>query len=1282
MDQLCKNATFWDWNQTVNGDQLLFTSCFLSTVPVWVIHGWIWIISPFYIYYLFNTKTNPNPVNWRIIIKTLLLAVNTALLIVQWVLEYTPHHSLWNAAVLGFTLQICTQFLLGFYIHMERWKGFVTSGVLFTYWTVAIIINVVPFHNKIIKLEHIRSTWLFTLFCAMYVVLCIQWVLSCLAEIPKPNDKECSPYSTSSIPSRLLFSWVFRFLMNGYRRPLTQKDIISMDSRDKADYLLSKYLICWEKSENTSRECCIEKEKDLSALENVGESLLAMNDVGDNTYPDSRASQHSLVKTLMKMFGGEFLMFHLLAMIIVVCKMTSPQLLRLLLDFIAEPQGETNQLWWGYVLAVSLFLVSVSESMCYSHYLYTSLNLGRRISATLMSALYKKALTISHHSKQSSSVGEILNLMSVDTSTIHSATMFLGMWFESLLEIILSVYFLYDILGYATFAGCGVLALLIPMNVFLSSVSFKVMQKHMKLKDDRINLLSEVINGIKVLKLYAWEMIFKDKIIDKRNLELRKLLNLKVLERIVETFFHITTFLVIFTVFLTYIHISDTPLDAKTVFVSLSLFNVLRYSVDFLNYSVRNNLKFFVALKRINTFLNKLDIQEDNVERDPQEEAVKIIDGEFAWDINSSLLKEVNIVIPEGGLVAVVGQVGQGKSSLLSAILGEMMKIRGKVSIKGSVAYVPQQAWIQNATIQENILFGNKMDDKRYREVLEACALIQDLDILPAGDQTEIGEKGINLSGGQKQRVSLARAVYNDTDVYLLDDPLSAVDSHVGSHIFDEVIGPSGLLKHKTCILVTHGIQWLPKVDNIIVIVNGKISESGTYDELLNHAGPFAEFLETYLMDTDEGDVEEEVMVKVLQRLTSLTSNETNGSVFDLRQSINDLSRKHLHIKSTSSHATERLSSVATDKEVKKDIRKHTLIEEETMESGKVKWKQFMTYFRAIGLGYCVLMVTLYSMGECMILLGNIWLSRWTEDPAMKLADTTTNCSSSIQQRNIYFIGSYLGFGLGQITSMVLFGILYVLRTIAASRTLHAKLLHTTVRCPISFFDTTPSGRIINRFSQDMEAVDTMLPLNLENMLFCITATLGVLAAITYSVHWFLLVVIPLGVIYYLIMIFVLPSFRQLRRIISINRSPIYSYFSETLAGASVIRAFGKENQFMVEMQRRVNNFHQADWANNAITGWRSVHLEMLSCLVILVTGTIAVGTKDSINAGMAGLSVTYSLTLTHLMNWLVYILTLAETNAVSVERMAEYTVKESERIGQVKVRSPCPLTPQDTGLS
>ncbi|XP_061189750.1 multidrug resistance-associated protein 1-like [Saccostrea echinata] len=1252
MPELCRNNTlFWDWNLTIRGEKPLFSPCFLSSVPVWVIHGWIWIVSPFYMYYLIRQKTSPNPLSWRIILKTLLLTINIVLLIVEWIVEDASHYLTWKTAVFSCTLQIITLVLVGFYIYMERWKGFVTSGVLFIYWTVAIVINTVPLYHRILLSEYSGSCLSLALFSTIYGIQWMLWFLSCFAETQKSKDKGNSPYSKSSFPVRLFFSWTFWVLTKGYRRTLKQDDIYPLDSNDRADYLFTKYSKCRKRSENNRRKRIkIKKEQ-----EDAGESLLT--EVGHTHYSDPRTSNQSLLTILLKIFGWEYLKFHLLTTLMLVTRFTNPQLLSLLLEFIAEPG--TNQLWWGYMLAVSLFVVSVIEVFLHYHSMYTAWNLGKRVSATLMTALYKKALTVSRNSKQTSSVGEILNLMSVDTSTIQDNMMFVGIWIEALVETMLALYFLYEILGYAMFAGCGVLALLVPMNAFLASRTFRVMQEQMKVKDWRINLLSEVINGIKVLKLYAWEMTFKNKIIDVRNKELKKLLHLRVLERILETLFHITPVIVIFSTFFTYVRISDKPLEARTIFVSLSLFNILRFAIDMIQVALRKNLNFFVAVKRINKFLNRTDIQEDVVQRNfKQEKAIEIRNGVFAWDGNR-ILEDVNVEIPEGSLVAVVGQVGQGKSSLLSAILGEMTKIRGNVSIKGSIAYVSQQAWIQNATIQDNILFGFKLDKERYNRIVEACGLTPDLNMFPAGDQTEIGEKGINLSGGQKQRVSLARAVYNDADIYLLDDPLSAVDSHVGSHIFEEVIGSSGLLKNKTCILVTHGIQWLPKVDEIIVLVDGKISETGSYDKLLSHAGPFADFLENYLMDV-EGEIEEELRVNVLQRLTSLTSDETNGSTFDLRQSINDLNVKHLKIKSSSSIATDRQTSVNLESVAKKNNVKDNLIEEESTETGQVKWQRFMTYFRAISLKYCILLVMFYGLGECMTLLGNIWLSKWTEDPVFRLVNQTIH-DANVQERNTYFLGSYMGFGLGQIISVVLYGILFVLRTTAASRTMHTNLLHSILRCPISFFDTTPSGRIINRFSKDMESIDTVFPWYLEMVMFCIISLLGVLVAITYSSRWFLLVAIPIGMLYFLLLSFYLPTSRQLRRISSNNRSPIYSYFSETLAGASVIRAFGKENEFMSELQRRVNDYHQVKWAEMSVDGWRGIHVAMLGCFVILAASIISVVTRNSISAGMAGLSISYSFNVTNLMSWLLYTITTVETNAVSVERIAEYTDKEPE---------------------
>lgn len=1250
-------------NLTTTEQQLISISCSNNIMPVWVTHAWIWIITPFYIYYLLRQKTKPNRMSWNLVTKTLLLFVNVILLIVQLAMKLKLQNIL-NEEVLEAFLQIGTLILVGVFLYLERWKGFVSSGVLFVYWGVSIVSTSMSMYNKVLHHMYSHEKVSFVIFCTAYAIHWFQWTISGFAEIStRSTEKEKNPYSTSSFPGRLLFSWVFSLILRGYRKPITKEDTFPLESKDKADHLFSNFKRNWEKSDRNVKELCMERRKvnlESTSENDAGESLVAKETKEDNAsdYHDN-TNRHSLLLTLLNMFGWEFLLLHLLTIFNSVCKMASPQLLSLLLGLLSEPTKEKDVSCRGYLLAISLFVVSVFEVLTYIHSLTTALKLGVRVRATLMSALYRKVLTVGNISRQKSSVGEILNLMSVDTSTISDSMWSIGMWFESLLEILFSLYFLYDILGYAVFAGCGLMVLLVPVNAYLASRSFNVIEDHMKLKDDRIKLLSEVINGIKILKLYAWEMIFKDKIIAKRKTELRKLLNLKILERILETTFHIAPFIVIFATFLTYILINDKPLDAKIVFVSLSFFNILKFSIDILSRSVQENMKFYVAIYRIQKFLNSDDLLEYNMKRMNQRElAVTISNGKFAWNRNSSVLERINMEVHEGKLVAVVGNVGQGKSSLLSAILGELIKLKGTVNIKGTVAYVPQQAWILNATVEDNILFGMKMDRTRYHTVLETCALLPDLTILPAGDQTEIGEKGVNLSGGQKHRISLARAVYSDADIYLLDDPLSAVDSQVGSHLFNKVIGPTGMLKDKTRVLVTHGIHWLPSMDQIFVLSNGKISENGTYDELLDHAGPFAEFLENVKNQTD--DFQNENPHDLRKPLSSQKSHSESIRDLNPRTRSDQFENRTSLILDNQFNSTKQ-SSDFPNIDFEKDLTKDILIEEETIEEGKVKWKRVVTYFKAVGLKYCLLMMLLYEASEGLSLMGNIWLSRWTEDPILNSVVNGTQNHKELQQRNVYYLGCYVSFGIGQAFCMVLFGIFCVIRTISASHIIHSSLLHSILRCPISFFDTTPSGRIMNRFSQDLSAVDTTIPFYIEMSLFSVTALLGTLAAITYSAHWFLLVAIPLGLVYYLIMTAYIPTLRQVKRIEAVSRSPIYSYFSETLAGASVIRAFGKENHFMLEIQKRINDFHQVNSTDIAITGWRSVLIELLGCIVILSTSLMAVASRDSISAGMAGLSISYSLHVTKVMNWLVFTLTCVETNVVSIERIAEYIDTESE---------------------
>jgi ABC-type multidrug transport system fused ATPase/permease subunit len=310
-----------------------------------------------------------------------------------------------------------------------------------------------------------------------------------------------------------------------------------------------------------------------------------------------------------------------------------------------------------------------------------------------------------------------------------------------------------------------------------------------------------------------------------------------------------TPFLVALLSFLTYtmIHSSDS-LTPQVAFVSLTLFNQLRSPMTMIGLLINMTVQAIVSNKRLKSLLSADEVDPNAVERESKndgDESIKVKNGDFSWESGNSdlTLQDVNLNIKKGSLIAVVGRVGSGKSSLLSSLLGEMEKLRGYVGVKGQVAYVPQQAWIQNMSLRDNITFGRNYVRSFYNKVVDMCELKSDLTILQRGDQTEIGEKGINLSGGQKARVSLARAVYQNADVYLLDDPLSAVDSHVGKHIFDKVIGPKGMLRNKTRILVTHGITFLKDVDIIVHIDEGQILAMGSYSELMLKNEKFAELI-------------------------------------------------------------------------------------------------------------------------------------------------------------------------------------------------------------------------------------------------------------------------------------------------------------------------------------------------------------------------------------------------------------------------------------------------------
>ena len=453
-------------------------------------------------------------------------------------------------------------------------------------------------------------------------------------------------------------------------------------------------------------------------------------------------------------------------------------------------------------------------TLSFHHYIQDMCKIALQMRSSVVSVIYRKAMRLSSKARRSFTVGEITNYVSVDAQRIVTTTPFLhGMWGAPYM-VCLAIFFLYQELGICAFAGVAVLVLLIPFNVWAMRTTEQLQETQLKAKDNRIKLVNEALTGMKVLKLYAWENPFMNRIEDIRSSEISTLRKAANVWAFLNFTFACSPFLVTVAIFALYVALDPIGhvLTAEKIFVTISLFNLIRIPLILFPFSIFETIKLFVSINRINKFLQAEELDPNTVlDRVKSEQnCIEMTNASFSWggDANSDtadedadgesnereltpqvILKGINLEVKKTSLVAVVGVVGSGKSSLLSAMLGEMQKTEGNVNVTGKVAYVSQQAWIQNMTLRDNILFRSAYNQNKYNKILEACALNADLDVLPGGDKTEIGENGINLSGGQKQRISLARAVYSDSEIYLFDDPLSAVDAHVGKHIFSNVSG-------------------------------------------------------------------------------------------------------------------------------------------------------------------------------------------------------------------------------------------------------------------------------------------------------------------------------------------------------------------------------------------------------------------------------------------------------------------------------------------------------------
>ncbi|XP_053424694.1 ATP-binding cassette sub-family C member 3 isoform X3 [Nycticebus coucang] len=1304
MDALCGSGSkFWDSNLSVHTDNPDLTTCFQNSLLAWIPCIYLWVALPCYLFYLRHHHSGYIILSHLSRLKTVL---GILLWCVSWADLFYSFHGLvhgWAPAHIFFITPLVvgiTMLLATLLIQYERLQGVQSSGILIIFWFLCVVCAIVPFRSKILlaKAEgRISDPFRFTTFYIHFALVFSALILSCFKEkppffSPKNVDPNPCPEASAGFLSRLSFWWFTKMAILGYRHPLEEQDLWPLNEEDKSQIVVQQLLEVWRKQAPRHRSLVFGSWDPRPTPPTTPSSLTRHQAAAasgkiasgeDEVLLGARPQPQgpSFLRAMLATFSSSFLISACFKLVQDLLSFVNPQLLSVLIRFTSNPSAPS---WWGLLVAVLMFVCSMTQTLILHQYYHRIFIMGLRFRTVIIGIIYRKALVITNSVKRESTVGEIVNLMSVDAQRFMDLAPYLNLMWSAPLQISLAIYFLWQHLGPSTLAGVAVLVLLIPLNgaVAMKMRAFQVQQ--MKLKDSRIKLMNEILGGIKVLKLFAWEPSFLEKVEGIRWGELQLLRKAAYLHAMSIFTMICTPFLVILITLAVYVSVDqNNVLDAEKAFVSVSLFNILKFPLQMLPQLISNMAQTSVSLKRIQNFLSQDELDLQCVERKTISPgyAITIHSGTFTWaqDLPPILLR-LDIQVPKGALVAVVGPVGCGKSSLVSALLGEMEKLEGKVHMKGSVAYVPQQAWIQNCTLQENVLFGQALDPKRYQQTLEACALLTDLKMLPAGDQTEIGEKGINLSGGQRQRVSLARAVYSDADIFLLDDPLSAVDSHVAKHIFDQVIGPEGVLAGKTRVLVTHGISFLPQTDFIIVLADGQVSEMGPYTALLQRDGCFANFLRNYAPDEDQEYLQDNRTAAALEEaeeedmlIADTLSNHTDMMDSELiTYEVQKQFMRQLSAMSSEGEAeaqpVSRRHLVSSEKVQKTEAKANgVLIQEEKAEVGTVKLSVYRDYAKAVGLCTSLAICFLY-VGQSAAAIGtNVWLSAWANDATV---DSRQNSTSKR-------LGVYAALGILQGLLVMLSAMMMAVGAVQAARLLHQALLHNKMHSPQSFFDTTPSGRILNRFSKDIHVIDETLGPTILMVLSSLFNTISTFVVIIASTPLFAVIILPLAALYAFVQRFYVATSRQLKRLESVSRSPIYSHFSETVTGTSVIRAYNRSQDFKVISDTKVDTNQRSCYHHIASNRWLGIRVDFVGSCVVFFAALFAVIGRSSLTPGLVGLSVSYALQVTFALNWMIRAMSDLESNIVAVERVKEYSKTETEAPWVMEGRRPPPGWPQ-----
>ncbi|XP_008820849.1 multidrug resistance-associated protein 9 [Nannospalax galili] len=1058
-----------------------------------------------------------------------------------------------------------------------------------------------------------------------------------------------NPVDDAGLLSFATFSWLTPMMIQSYKHTLTVDTLPPPSPYDSSDINSKRFQVLWNEE-----------------LQRVG------------------PERASLGRVVWKFQRTRVLMDVVANILCVVMAALGPTVLihQILQHITSISSGHVGV---GIILCVALFSTEFTKALFWALAWAINYRTAIRLKVALSTLVFENLLsfkTLTHIS-----AGEVLNILSSDSYSLFEAALFCPLPATVPILMVVCAVYAFFILGSTALVGISVYIVFIPIQMFMAKLNSAFRRSAISVTDKRVQTMNEFLTCIKLIKMYAWEKTFTNTIHDIRKRE-RKLLEKagyvqsgnSALAPIVSTIAIVSTF--------TCHIVLKRKLTAPVAFSVIAMFNVMKFSIAILPFSVKAAAEASISLRRMKKILiaksppsyitqpedpdtvlllanatltweqevgrksNSWKVQDEKryffkkqrpeVYSEQNPSAHGIASPEWQSGSPKSVLHNISFVVRKGKVLGICGNVGSGKSSLISALLGQMQLQKGVVAVNGPLAYVSQQAWIFHGNVRENILFGEKYNHQRYQHTVHVCGLQKDLSSLPYGDLTEIGERGINLSGGQRQRISLARAVYANRQLYLLDDPLSAVDAHVGKHVFEECIKKT--LKGKTVVLVTHQLQFLESCDEVILLEDGKISEKGTHKELMEERGHYAKLIQD-LRGLQFKDPEHVYNVAVGETLKEGPAQRDEDAVL------------------ASGDEKDERKEPETDSElVDTKAPVHQLVQTESPREGIVTWKTYHAYIKASG-GYLVsfLVTSLFFLMMGSSAFSTWWLGLWLDRSSQVICGShgnKTTCSGD-QTLGDTEHHMYQWVYAASMVSVLAFGIIkgftFTNVTLMASSSLHNRVFNKIVRSPMSFFDTTPTGRLMNRFSKDMDELDVRLPFHAENFLqqFFMVAFLLVILVAVFPVV--LLVLVSLALVFFTLFCIFHRGVQELKQVENISRSPWFSHITSSMQGLGVIHAYNKKDDCIsrFKMLNDENSSHLLYF--NCALRWFALRMDVLMNIVTFIVALMVTLKFASISASSKGLSLSYIIQLSGLLQVCVRTGTETQAKFSSVELLREY---------------------------